>query len=439
MNVDVVVQRNLCSGCSICAAICPKDAIKMTLDQKGFPFARIVREQCSNCRLCLDVCPFANLYANHYSADEYLVVHPPSYNWNIVNLLGLFINVYLGYARDDSIRLIGSSGGIATALVLFLLENKYVDAALIPHTIIKPNGIVYNISIPTKSRFDIVRNAGSKYAPTFVHEALRFAIKHKLKFVFVGLPCQIRAVAKAEEKIPILRDLAVLKIGLYCNNLPSAFATKYIYKLFGIDPQSVVGIRYRGFGWPGFMILNLKNGKIVKIPFESYWNSGFGQYFMNRSCLLCKDHTAEFADISLADPWSLYVRMADSKRDANIRLKYSIIVTRTPRGEKILKETIRHGYIVARSINPVYAIQPTTVSKKRSCFDFLWLSPEARKRGRRSCTFSPISMLWLLEYIIGSSLSRNEKLWYALYVYFLLLTKIKHFLRNIFKDSPFGF
>ena len=47
-----------CSGCGACAALCPKRAIELSLDETGF-FRAVVREElCVGCGLCARVCPF---------------------------------------------------------------------------------------------------------------------------------------------------------------------------------------------------------------------------------------------------------------------------------------------------------------------------------------------------------------------------------------------
>lgn len=46
-----------CCGCTACYAICPKDAIIMVLDKKGFSYPKISEFKCIRCYQCLKVCP----------------------------------------------------------------------------------------------------------------------------------------------------------------------------------------------------------------------------------------------------------------------------------------------------------------------------------------------------------------------------------------------
>lgn len=54
------VQENdgRCCGCTACANICPKNAIVITQDAKGFYYPEIDEELCIGCNLCKKVCDF---------------------------------------------------------------------------------------------------------------------------------------------------------------------------------------------------------------------------------------------------------------------------------------------------------------------------------------------------------------------------------------------
>ena len=56
---QIILFRDLedCCGCGACAAICPKKAIEMVLDQ-DFYYPIIDRSLCIQCKKCLKICPF---------------------------------------------------------------------------------------------------------------------------------------------------------------------------------------------------------------------------------------------------------------------------------------------------------------------------------------------------------------------------------------------
>ena len=51
-------RREECSGCSACAAVCPRGAIEMREDEKGFAYPHVDAGACTGCGLCVRACPF---------------------------------------------------------------------------------------------------------------------------------------------------------------------------------------------------------------------------------------------------------------------------------------------------------------------------------------------------------------------------------------------
>lgn len=50
-------RKEECCGCTACYAICPKEAISMTVDEEGFEYPLIDEKKCICCHRCIDVCP----------------------------------------------------------------------------------------------------------------------------------------------------------------------------------------------------------------------------------------------------------------------------------------------------------------------------------------------------------------------------------------------
>lgn len=58
-NVPILFTlKEQCCGCSVCVAICPKDAIIMLEDQEGFLYPYIDDNKCIGCNMCTKVCAF---------------------------------------------------------------------------------------------------------------------------------------------------------------------------------------------------------------------------------------------------------------------------------------------------------------------------------------------------------------------------------------------
>ena len=54
--------KEQCCGCTACYAICPKEAITMRSDNKGFVYPIINDEKCIKCYQCTKVCPIKNRF-----------------------------------------------------------------------------------------------------------------------------------------------------------------------------------------------------------------------------------------------------------------------------------------------------------------------------------------------------------------------------------------
>lgn len=61
---------SLCSGCEACANACPKDAISMKPDWRGFLYPKVDNSKCINCGLCQKACPTNSLPIKPYEFTE---------------------------------------------------------------------------------------------------------------------------------------------------------------------------------------------------------------------------------------------------------------------------------------------------------------------------------------------------------------------------------
>ncbi len=353
-NISHIVSNDLCCGCGVCEPFCPQNLIKMTRTTAGFFAPKINAEYCSNCGICASVCPGQGLNLREFAKQS----NAQYFN----NLIGGYRAVYVGYANDLAIRQNASSGGLCTAIIRFMFEQKLIDGAVV--TVMDDNPLFAKAKIVISVE-ELLDSTGSKYTPVSMHEVLREIIaRDSHRLAFVGLPCHLEAIELAKKVWPTLADVVVFKIGLYCNNTPSVNATKYLLGCLGISEEEVASLRYRGKGWPGYFTVKLKDGSELSTPMTKYIKSGFLQYFCRERCLLCADQTSELADISLADPWGLYPWTINSTPDS--RLGESVVIARTITGSKILQSALDASIISLTGISVDKAIQSSSVFKKRT-------------------------------------------------------------------------
>ena len=160
------LKKEQCYGCSACMNICPKKAISMKQDEKGFYYPHIDQNLCIHCGLCTKACPSIQ----RANKNEKL------------------IRSYACKNKNDHIRMKSSSGGIFTLLAQYVLKQKGIVF-----------GARWNKNFMVEHSFiekeeDITLFRGSKYLQSNIKESYKqvkiFLEKGKI-VLFTGTPCQI--------------------------------------------------------------------------------------------------------------------------------------------------------------------------------------------------------------------------------------------------------
>jgi len=291
-NVSFVPDDNMCTGCGICAAVCPHDVISMMVDNtKGVYQSDVDLETCTNCTICLKSCPPLT-WSNSQTTDQYN------------ELVGDYISSYAVHSNDEKIRKDSASGGFITSLLVYLLENDLIKGAVVVKRDEK-NPLISKPFIATTVK-EIKDAKGSKYSPVKFDEIVKEIIENEYKdLAIVGLPCHIEGIAKAAKKNKKLRDKIKYKISIVCGQAPSFLGYEYIAKKFNIKTSEIKELKNRGDGWPGFMQIKTDK-KDVKVPYGSKYSMGTvlsSPLFTPLACQMCADSVGFEADISVSDAW----------------------------------------------------------------------------------------------------------------------------------------
>jgi coenzyme F420 hydrogenase subunit beta len=235
-NVQRVLSDGLCTGCGTCAGVCPTEAITM-LVTGGLLLPRVEEEKCSHCGLCLKCCSGNSVDFNEL-ACEIFGKRPTDV------LLGNYSECYVGHSNDNSVRDSASSGGMVTELLVFALEKGDIDGALV--TRMWKNRPLETEPVIARTREEIVSASKSKYCPAAPNELLRHILKEDGRFAFVGLPCHIHGLRKAEQNVKGLQEKIVLRIGVMCSHTVSFEGTKFLLRKLGKEeirwPKSVIEV-----------------------------------------------------------------------------------------------------------------------------------------------------------------------------------------------------
>lgn len=258
---------------------------------------------------------------------------------------GPILEQWEGHASDSQIRFAGSSGGVATALAAFAIEQKGFAGAL--HIAAREDRPIFNETVLSTTREQLLERTGSRYAPASPCDKLDLIEQADAPCVFLGKPCDVAATYEARKLRPKLDQNLGLTIGIFCAGTPSARGTLETLASMGIDdPNSVTSVRYRGNGWPGMFSVEFQgpNGPEVKeLTYEDSWGKTLQKHRQWR-CYVCPDHTGEYADIAVGDPWHKPPEGDNPGR--------SLVLVRTERGKKFLDEAIKAGVVTLEKAEP---------------------------------------------------------------------------------------
>lgn len=323
-TIAQVVKDGLCTGCGTCIALCPEEAIKLTIDEKKGIYVPVLdEEKCNNCEICYKVCPGNSVDFKALNLEIFGKEAEDA-------LIGNYLNCYVGHATDYDIRYNSSSGGLVTQLLIFALEEGMIDGALV--TRMKKDSLLEPEPFIARTKEEIIEASKSKYCPVPANIALKKILESEEaeRFAVVGLSCHIHGVRKAEQINKKLKEKIILHLGIFCNHTSNFIGTEFLLDKLKIKRGEVEKLNYRGEGWPGGMLIKLKNNRTRFISPSVYWNSLFGlNFFTPTRCLLCSDSICELADISFGDAW--LPELSDNK------IGKSIIVSKSEIGEKILQ------------------------------------------------------------------------------------------------------
>ncbi len=315
------IDPRTCTQCGVCVSICPIGVL--AVDDEGVH----LQGECIRCGLCYRFCPGRQLDLDSLSR-KYLGTAPHD------ALVGRYRGLYVAQANSEEIRQQAASGGVVTALLLYLLGEKRIKGAV---------GVTMNGDRPWKcqgavlrSPEDVVSAAQSKYSLVSLGALLRSARRGVGPLALVGLPCHVHGLRRLQ-RIGSYRESFPLVIGLFCGfNLQPA-ATRHLVQKVGFETRQVTQLEYRGGPWPGGLVVETTEGQRRLVPKDSYGYVNL--MYTPRRCLVCPDLTNELADLSVGDMWLREYAGG-----------WSTVICRSTRGEELLDEAVQAGVLSRHEI-----------------------------------------------------------------------------------------
>ena len=329
-SIGSVVDAHLCAGCGACAYLRP-DSLEMVdvprAGRRPLPIAGVTGDSVGGDALAS--CPGRRLEHPAGTLDD----APFGGEW------GPVLALYECWSTDPAVRHRGSSGGVVSALAAHAVTSGTAVGAL--QTQASKTDPLRNETVLNRTYEDIVGAAGSRYSPASPCERLDLVEHAEGPCVVVGKPCDIAAVRMAAEHRPALDRQLALTIGIFCAGTPSSAATDQLIRNLGVEPADVSQLDYRGEGWPGRFRVRTKEGTAASMSYEESWGGTLTKHRQWR-CLICPDHTGEFADLSVGDPWYRKVNRDEPGR--------SLVVVRTEQGRAALDAALEQGALAGHRL-----------------------------------------------------------------------------------------
>lgn len=336
LNIEPVVANGLCTQCGVCLAACPFGSIQIVRDAHFRYFPRVTNEESCRVRcrsLCVGACAGVHEDPVLWPTRRYSHENYEDF------CAGKVLETWIGYSTDEAIRQRGTSGGVVTGLLVYLLESGSIDGALVVGTN-KTDPLQHDIVI-ARSRQEIEDAWGSKYYPMPVGASLADMRPGEERYAVVLLGCHMRSLRLLEQRNPLLRSSILLRIGLICGYCAGFKAVQDQALEWGIaDLSENRRIDFREGKWPGYVRIQtprvdrqtLIYNFLLRIPFTT-----------NYRCTICSDLMNETADISVGDAW---LREITARRDEG----WSVVAVRTQAARELISAARESG---ALQLEPV--------------------------------------------------------------------------------------
>lgn len=306
-----------CVGCTACMKGCPQRCIEMINDIDGFGYPAFVDSSaCINCGYCEKVCPILK--------DE---------SKDIKNPLA-----YAAFARNETLRMESSSGGVFTELARKIIAQKGVVIGAAYDNIFD----VKHCCIDNES--DLWKIRGAKYSESNLENSfanILERLKNGQEVLFSGTPCQVAGLKSFVKK----EYENLFCVDFVCHGVPSPMAWKaYVEYRAKKDANGelpkAINLRSKNTGWSNYQYSNVfeyENGKQYStLSSDSLFMKLFvGDYISRPSCENCKfKGYNRVSDITLGDFWGIWD--IDSEMDDNKGT--SVVLIQSEKGQALWDE-----------------------------------------------------------------------------------------------------
>ena len=350
-----IVDNGLCIGCGLCQSIAGKDKIEVTMTSKG----RLEPKEISKIspeifKKIVNVCPGTIVEGLPKEEVNQSAKH------NLV--WGYYLSLCYTWSTDKKIRFESSTGGLLNGLSIYLLETKKVKFIL--HTAADPKKPMRSVPKFSYSKEELLNCEGrSRYGPTAPLEKFHEALDLSQPFAFVGKPCDISAIRQLSKIDTRVNQLCKYLLTLVCGGFAEFTKAQEFIESFNVKEDELSIFRYRGYGNPGKMYIETKDGREYDREYNSFWGEE-STWRVPFRCKICPDAIGESADIAALDTW----RGGSPKGEDE---GFNAAIVRTKKGLDLLNEAAKTGFIHIGDkleIEDISDFQPHQVNKKKAVY-----------------------------------------------------------------------
>jgi coenzyme F420 hydrogenase subunit beta len=321
------IYRDYCSGCGLCHM---DKNVQFSMDNDGF-----LKPDFENMNLPLEnflfkMCPVGGNYNKRLDSNH---------------IWGKALMVYLGYSNDDELRHRASSGGILSAVCVYLLESGKVNGII--QTLASEECALISKTVCNTTKEQIYGSCGSRYCSSSPLYNLLELVKPGEKYAIVAKPCDIQTLRNWLDDNPEKKCYFPYLLSFFCMGVPSYNANVELVNELGCSVKNLCSINYRGNGWPGYTIVTDKDGNVRKTEYGYSWGTVLGRD-LRKICKFCLDGLGEGADISCGDAWYI---TSDNQPDFSEHDGRNVIFARTDIGAQVLDGASKKGYITLTDYN----------------------------------------------------------------------------------------
>ncbi len=324
---EEVITTGLCTGCAACVISCPHEVIGYKHEEGQYKPFHLEDElgpgNCihgeKGCTSCTRACPRFRTWEP--DADMQLFGRPRKDD----EMYGQYRQLLLCRAADDEVHQKGQDGGFVSAMLIWLMKNDYIDAALT--SFLEGDGSTWK-AIPgiAHNPEEVLASSASRYTYSANTLALKQAQEEGLNRVaLVGMSCQSSALPIMwKRRVGKISKPFLFNIGLLCSKtFDDAIFEELFLAKYGLKKEEMAKMNIKGV----FQIW-MKDGSYHEIDLKEC------HQWTREGCKMCPDFAAEHADISTGG--------IGEDND------WTLCIVRTELGQEVMNRMIKDGSVIAR-------------------------------------------------------------------------------------------